>query len=758
MKCMFRAILAAVLWIPFVALGQNHTVNNETNNNTSGCNSPTATYVGLTSCQANFAGAKDDSSAGTDNNNAPNNPTPNQVVDTVTFTAVPKNVADFTDDGVDIHSLVYPGYTGPVFVNMVLWHDGPGINGNGFNYTPKQPNPPGENTFNNHYMTGYISDNSNQIAAQFAYMQRLKVDGIVANPPGPLPPAMASQQTKNKNVNDAVEQFKVKADGTSSFLYTVMTDQVMWEQNQHTRCGGGAGRNVTPDCVERIMICSLDYMNTATASTFVCALDGLSYNGGGYFADSHYWKVNSRPVLSYFLDASLYFGSGVCSTAAPCSLYNDNQGGLTCTGSDDCWGKIWGNITQGIAHHIAGFSVKPYIIHRNTSGPAGTGAPNDGTYRWLNPSQDQTYLNFGVATVDSQGYDLWLSSAFSSPPAVYLSLGYGKVDHAQSPFEIGDHKIMDARCGQTFLDSMGRPAFKGFGTSHPLQAIEIATWDDYDEGTEMETGIDICINTFSASLNGSTLNWSITFNNAQFGNEAKIDHYTIYYTSDGSINTSIDHPLTALANVPVNNTGSYSYALPSTLPNPTILYVKAVAKPMLQNRLAAGVVFNPHTQATGILGFAGQFSCQDTQICDTGTISVTVNTTTKTTGYDGACSGAPPFGFSYSGNPCIAQTIAQTLVNAFNSDPNSPVTASINMDTYAAANAYDVVFTAKQPGTGGNYTTSISVVSNYGNFQPFGDNGNLIRWSWTPMPSTGGVDPNTLTEITPLSGSLTGGH
>ena len=710
MKSMLRAFVTAVsLCVSVLAWSQNpHTVNNETNNNTSGCSTPTATYVGATSCQVNFPGAKDDNTtAGGDSNNFPNNPTPNQVVDTVTFAAVPKNVADFVDDGVDIHNLVYPGYTGPVFVNMVLWHDGPGNNGNGFNYTPKQPVPPGENVLNGHYMTGYISDNSNQIAAQFAYMQRLKIDGIVANPPGPLPPAMTSQLTTNKNVNDAIEQFKTKAGGTASFLYTVMTDKVMWEQNQHSRCGG-AGHNVTPDCVERVMICSLDYMNTPITSTFVCALDGVTYNGGGYFGDAHYWHVNSRPVLSYFLDASVYFGPGVCSASAPCTLYNDNQGGLTCTGSDDCWGKIWGNATQGIAHHIASFAAIPFIIHRNTSGPTGTGAPNNGTYRWFNPSQDQTYQNFGTLTgVDSLGYDGWLNQVFSAPPAVYLAVGYGKVDHAQSPFsnEIGDHKIIDARCGQTFLDSMARPAnFRnpnpGFGTSHPLQAIEIATWDDYDEGSEMETGIDICINTLSASLNGSTLQWSISFNNAQFGSESKIDHYTIYYTSDGSTNTSIDHPLTALANVPVNNTGSYSFSLPNTLPNPTIVYVKAVAKPMLQNRLTAGIVFTPVPPAPGrgSITITGFEQSDEFGNCDSGVLYAFINGVESETPYSsggGACDDVLP-GF-----------YAQYLANAINGN-NPYVTAQWNGDYNTAV----INLTARSSGAGTNYSLSSGSYSN----------------------------------------------
>jgi subtilase family serine protease len=157
--------------------------------------------------------------------------------------------------------------------------------------------------------------------------------------------------------------------------------------------------------------------------------------------------------------------------------------------------------------------------------------------------------------------------------------------------------------------------------------------------------------------------------------------------------------------------------------------------------------------ATGILGFAGQFSCQDNQTCDAGTISVTVNNTTETISYDGTgfFTGT---GFGISGAPGIPQTIAQTLVDTFNGDPNSPVNASLFDDTYI--NGFDVKFTAKQTGTGGDYSTSIAVTSNYGSFQVFGPAS--IAWTWTPFPATGGADPNTLTEVTPLGGGLTGGR
>lgn len=150
--------------------------------------------------------------------------------------------------------------------------------------------------------------------------------------------------------------------------------------------------------------------------------------------------------------------------------------------------------------------------------------------------------------------------------------------------------------------------------------------------------------------------------------------------------------------------------------------------------------------ATGLLGFSGQFACDGDGDCDTGTIGVTVNNTTETIPYDG--SGVT--------GPGLPQTIVAALVSAFNSDPSSPVVATSVEDTYLGSNAYDVAFTAKKSGPGGDYPTSISVNSNYGSLSAIGTPS--IEWTWTPSPFTGGANPNTLTEVSPLSGYLTGGR
>jgi hypothetical protein len=633
------------------------------------------------------------------------------------FDLAPTNLAAFDGDNVDIHNLVYTGYTGPVFVNMVLWHGGPGNNGHpelGFNYTPKLPGP--ENLFNNHLLNGYTNDNDSQVDAQFRYMQRLKIDGIVGNPPGPLPLTLSGQSTKNHDTNQAMEKWKAKANSPgSTFLYSVMTDQVMWDQN----CSGTQDANgqwsTLPSCVEKIMICSLDYMNTATASQFNCAFDGASYSGGAYFADSHYWKVNGgHPVMSYFFNKSAFFdpttsNSNLCTAAAPCAVYNDNQTGTTCIGHDDCWNKIFG----GIEHHISNTSLfpaasKPFIIHRdNFSAFDANTLPNNGSFRWFHASSDQTFT-------DSAAYTTWLDQGLSliqanpSNPPVVLASGYGKVDFAQSGFE-SSLTVMDARCGQTFMDIMGLAHTRGFGPSPqtPLPGIEIVTWDDYDEGTEMETGIDNCLNPIQSSINGSTLLWSISFNSA-LGAERTIDHYTIYNTNDGSTNTAIDHSLVKVADVqPTNTNGSYTFTLPAGLPNPTLIYVKAVGKPMLTNHLSAGQVFapNPPAPGTGTVSVAGWEQSDGNGNCDSGVLYIVVNGVESDTPYSsggGNCDGVLP-GF-----------YAQYLANAVNQN-NPYVTAQWNGDYYNPI----ITLTARTAGANTNYSLSAGSYSqSYPTFSP----------------------------------------
>jgi hypothetical protein len=285
---------------------------------------------------------------------------------------------------------------------------------------------------------------------------------------------------------------------------------------------------------------------------------------------------------------------------------------------------------------------------------------------------------------------------------------------------------MDARCGQTFMDIMGLAHTRGFGPSPqtPLPAIEIVTWDDYDEGTEMETGIDNCLNPIQSSISGSLLSWSISFSSAS-GAERTIDHYTVYNTNDGSTDTTIDHTLVKTADVAVNtnNNGSYTFTLPSGLPNPTLIYVKAVGKPMLTNHLSAGKLFapNPPAPGRGTVTITGFEQSDENGNCDSGVIYVVVNGVESDTPYGsggGACDDVLP-GF-----------YAQYLANAINQG-NPYVSAQWNGDYNTAV----INLTARTSGASTNYSLSSG---SYSQSSPI-------------------FDPPSYT-ATPSGSTLTGGH
>ncbi len=55
------------------------------------------------------------------------------------------------------------------------------------------------------------------------------------------------------------------------------------------------------------------------------------------------------------------------------------------------------------------------------------------------------------------------------------------------------NRHMNRRCGQTFEDTL--KVFHHFDDpEHPMPFLLIATWNDYEEGTQIETGVSDCKN------------------------------------------------------------------------------------------------------------------------------------------------------------------------------------------------------------------------------------------------------------------------
>jgi hypothetical protein len=153
---------------------------------------------------------------------------------------------------------------------------------------------------------------------------------------------------------------------------------------------------------------------------------------------------------------------------------------------------------------------------------------------------------------------------------------------------------MDQQCGNTWLQTL-KAAETQYNINRQLPFISVVTWNDYEEGTEIETGIDNCLSV-TASVSGDVLSWTPSFSKAS-GSEETVHHYDIYDSPDGE-------SLTLKATLAV---GSRSVDLRSlNLGNGTHrLYVHAVGKPSIINKLSnaaaytlsAGVSLTPTTLA-----------------------------------------------------------------------------------------------------------------------------------------------------------------
>src|SRR5438270_1210341 len=141
----------------------------------------------------------------------------------------------------------------------------------------------------------------------------------------------------------------------------------------------------------------------------------------------------------------------------------------------------------------------------------------------------------------------------------------------------GSGRAMGQQCGQTWLQTFSQ-VNNVYSTSRQLPFLQLVTWNDYEEGTEIESGIDSCVS-LKVSLSGNSLQWNIS------GDESTVDHYAVYSSSDGQ----------QLAELTQTDVGVHSVDLCSlTVPaGQQQIFVQAVAKPSLTNRMPGPVSYTP---------------------------------------------------------------------------------------------------------------------------------------------------------------------
>jgi hypothetical protein len=183
-----------------------------------------------------------------------------------------------------------------------------------------------------------------------------------------------------------------------------------------------------------------------------------------------------------------------------------------------------------------------------------------GSYSWMH----------ATSTVYGMDYlTKFYNAAMAAPQQMSWGAGYKGFNDTLASWTL--NRVVGQQCGQTWLQTFSM-LNSYYNSGNQLPILQLVTWNDYEEGTEVESGIDNCL-TVSASISGSILNWNVK------GYENTVDHYVVYFSAD-------NQNLLELNTVPA---GTHAMDLsPYTLASGS-LFVQAVGKPSIKNQMSAPV-------------------------------------------------------------------------------------------------------------------------------------------------------------------------
>jgi hypothetical protein len=642
----------------------------------------TAESANNTSASSSFAGLTDFRTA--DSNTVPSLGSP---IVTNPFEVTPKNVSKL-DPGAprgsvgDVHNLVYNGFNGKVFVETQTWSC---TSAHGHmsqitrNYSSSNSHVFA--TCNQHQLSGYDSVTASQDSAAIDDMFSRGFDGFMADssgdPNGCVFPNFNTscqilQGTGISIVDTAIGAMRSRINTaySSSMQYAIIEDQSAFQSD----CAGSQPNQNSknqPQCVEGKLLHDINYYNVTK----------------GYFADGTYLKVNgSVPVLLFFIDElDAPFSFSQCTSSSPCSLLNS----ATCTGGTDCWNKIWDAVaTQGVALKLV-FQNRGGFSHRDASGG----------YAWVHP--DPTSSNSQITTTTQDNWDddfsgaahainvsptnsNYLGDFYRGAECIYsggcsgftaIGIVYKGFDREDAGFvaAASQGKVTAEQCGQTWLetfqkisgpdDQNGNSPY--FSSAHQLPFLQVATWDDYDEGSEIETGIDNCVNESSISVtqpdHTTAIGWQFQFTDVTNGSLSTIDRYRLFFTqnTDGTNLFGIDvFPACALNSGLVTCSGIDLNALRTWPSGNYQVYIKALGKPSIVNHMFSSsfLQYTPSvvstTPANSLTFTVPPDTSKPVQISNTGAFDVTIKSLSITQ------SGTP---FQITSQNCIGAVLpAQT--------------------------------------------------------------------------------------------------
>jgi hypothetical protein len=238
---------------------------------------------------------------------------------------------------------------------------------------------------------------------------------------------------------------------------------------------------------------------------------------------------------------------------------------------------------------VTNFDVDQYSIDWNAVKAAVPGNPiylfqdsggfthviSSGSYSWVMPST----TDYGMSYLTN-----FYTTGKWYPAEQTTGAGYKGFNDTLASW--GLNRIMGQQCGKTWINTFGK-VNSMYNSSTQLPLLQLVTWNDYEEGTEIESGIDNCLTvgaslsgTATALVSGTTLNFSPQGTGSE---SATVDHYRVFVSSDGS-------NLMNLTDLPIGtrslNLGSYSFG-----PGTYYFFVKMWGRATVRNKTSGSVKY-----------------------------------------------------------------------------------------------------------------------------------------------------------------------
>jgi len=396
-----------------------------------------------------------------------------------------------------------------------------------------------------HIDVGYNSDDPDHVAAAVAALQARGVRGVIMDWSGKdtshdgsaaFYPTGTSHDTTHARgstevATNAIFATRTAAEQTPGFSFAVVEDEGI------TNCRKGwAG-----GCA-----CWPAYGSACNETTQV--ISDLSYIRAHWANSPAYLQLDGKPAV-------LFFAPDYNACPDPTK--------------PDCQHIDWNAVHQFVGGQTWIFEHAGGYTHAFSGGAFAWPSPT------LYPGHDTTYAVGGIASFDQ--------AHVPAGEHVVTSAAKGFDDGVTDGWNYQDGtntRYIAQRCGLTWLDMLDQIATDFSGGA---EMIQLVTFDDYEEATELETGIDTCLQQLTAQVTGTQLTWSTRYGSdltgAASGDERTIDHVVVWASPDGE----------QLEQIAVVAPDVHTIDLPPLPADAAMLYVQAVGKPLLTNAFSAAI-------------------------------------------------------------------------------------------------------------------------------------------------------------------------